>query len=683
MKSNLLTRPRTAVSSAAMVLLFSTGNALADFLPNSPEECATITPWAASDKVYPPGSCVGYGKYVWTVDEDAPAIQAPSNHRSSPWYRIGDYVAPDALPALIVGATRDARPQPTVYVVKPKAAWQASTLQFAELPKSVPQSRFKHVSRPGVEGEYTRINVLASSGGRLGWVWLRAQRNTSGTGLEGVRVPIDATGGEAGAGAMVVWYDPQDNLHLKPGQRYVTRSHQRTNIQVVGADLPGMPALDTFPIGVDIVHRLPGSQFGSPEMDVTEPARTLHAAPSVRQFGATYERDSVYQRNFKVADIAGAIGTRNRLTYLNYGYASLGKGQDGLLRCSYDDDAAGRNNAFTDYSRTFAAPDAVDRRADDRYTRVRGNFYQIQKLQWTRGTAPLISVGGPGKHADLAEAARTEEGRRALAQSCVEVYIKGDLPWGQSSTGGWGAGKGVFQGINIEWLSPRAGASIDWNDYLALTRAFRDALGETDTKRKLTATINAAESVPDARLGHLIAGELNWVNVQAYDFTGASDGKTGHASARVVPATSPWAEQDGMSHRSLTGLIARMRDIGVPAAKQVYGMPMHGHGWTGVQAGNANGLAMNGTPVPEAQGGSVRSYRDIVRMAGYRDVTDREAGAAYRFNGSTFWSVDTPETVRAKVELIDAAGNLGGVFASDISGDSADKSLLKVMAPGR
>lgn len=680
MQTNLLAKPRTAVSSAAVILLLSAGNALAD-LPNSPEDCASIAPWAASDKVYPAGSCVGYGKYVWTTEEDAPAVNAPRNHRSSPWYQIGDYVAPDALPELVVGATRDSKPAPTVYVVKPKATWQASTLQFAELPRNVRQAKFKHVTRAGVEGEYTRIKVTASGDNVLGWVWVRAQRNTSGTGLEGVRMPIDAAGGNAGAGTMVVWYDPQDNLHLKPGKRYVTPSHHRVNMQVIGADLPGMPVLDTFPLGVDVVHRLPGSQFGTPDVAVTEAARTQHAAPSTRQFGATYERDSIYQRNFKVADIAGAIGTGNRLTYLNYGYASMGKGPDGLLRCSYDDDAAGRNNAFTDYSRTFAAPDAVDRRADDRYTRVRGNFYQLQKVKWTRKTTMLMSVGGPGRHGDLAEAARTEEGRRALAKSCVDLYIKGDLPAGQSRTGGWGAGKGVFQGFNIEWLAPRAGASIDWNDYLALTRAFRDALGETDTNRMLTATINAAEGMPVAKLGQSIAAELNWVNVQAYDFTGASDSKTGHASARTLPATSPWAEQDGMSHRSLTGLIARMRDSGVPAAKQVYGMPMHGHGWTGVQAGNANGLAMAGTPVPEAQGGSVRSYRDIVRMAGYRDVTDREAGAAYRFNGSTFWSIDTPETVRAKVELIDAAGNLGGVFASDISGDSADKSLLKVMTP--
>lgn len=249
---------RAAISSAALFLLLSGGVNAAKSIPTEPGECRTIEPWdGASGKQYPPGSCVGYGKYIWTNDEHAIASQRPGR-RPWIWEKIGDYIPPGGLQDLVVTVPSGSTlPQPPVYVVNRTGAEAGSSIVFAELPTNTTR-KFKHVPRAGVEEEVTRLKVLAEKVGEGGYVyqvWLRAQRNTTGTSHEGVRVPIDATGGNPDPGALIVWYEPGDNAGLEPGKRYRTKPGTRLKMQVVGADLPGYPVLDTFRLGVDIVAR--------------------------------------------------------------------------------------------------------------------------------------------------------------------------------------------------------------------------------------------------------------------------------------------------------------------------------------------------------------------------------------------------------------------------------------------
>jgi len=230
----------------------------AESIPTEPAECSKIEPWeGASGKQYPPGSCVHYGKYIWTNDEHAGANQRPGR-RDWLWEKIGDYIPPGGLQDLVVSVSSGSTPpQPTVYVVNRTGAEAGSSIVFAELPANTTR-KFKYVPRAGVEGEVTKLKVLAEKEGEGGYVYpvlLRAQRNTTGTGPEGVRVPIDATGGNPGPGALIVWYEPGDNAGLESGKRYRTKPGTRLKMQVIGADLPGYPVLDTFRLGVDIVAR--------------------------------------------------------------------------------------------------------------------------------------------------------------------------------------------------------------------------------------------------------------------------------------------------------------------------------------------------------------------------------------------------------------------------------------------
>jgi chitinase len=51
------------------------------------------------------------------------------------------------------------------------------------------------------------------------------------------------------------------------------------------------------------------------------------------------------------------------------------------------------------------------------------------------------------------------------------------------------------------------------------------------------------------------------------------------------------------------------------------------------------------------------------------------------FNGSTFWSFDTPATIATKMSYAKSQG-LGGAFAWSLDGDDASGTLLNAMRAG-
>lgn len=880
---------RAAIPSAAIALLLSAAGGAHAARPTTPDACRAISEWTGSDR-YPPESCVAYEKRVWSNERFAhpgqrPGVDhpiyfgAPRSPTAQLWFDIGDYVPPSATPDLLVSIQAADPAKPVVFVVPHK---EKTSVHFV----TPHHGNTRLSNRPALEGEFSTIDVIAedvSMPGRLAAVRLRAQRNTTGTGYDGTRVQMDGNGGPAGPGALVVWYEPADNPRLTPGTRYRTPVMHRVNIQAVGNDLPDRPVLQTFSLGVDIVHRAPkatavrfdgkqarfvlplqtdqgrsawyatthepttGREHGTghcpentsdlfrvaavdennvpfpvmmrayktasaegtgtattvacrlpsttgteslvfeirPEdnptlfsssvgsrirnahpyriavrnavgqeadqsyqtLDVTldmtvdkakrvppaidpkapkdpkdpvdpvepkdptdptdasgpadpaapagptdpvkpagptDPAdgtdtapRAAAPAPKAGQLGGTYTQGSIYQRNYLIRDVARS-GAARKLTYLNYGSANLHRGDDGLYRCQ-SGDTRSPSDPFADYGKRFSATESVDGKADPAAKHVlRGNFNQILKLKQTHPIKTLITIGGKGLEDRFAHAARTAAGRNALAESCVDVYIKGNLAASRSSAGGKGLAKGVFDGINLEWLAPRAAQvrdgkadAMDWGNYLALVRAFRDALAREDSRHLLTSTMNLAEAAPDAKTAVAIAAELNWVNIQAYDFTGGWDGSTGHAAALQVGRASPWATVPGMKQRSLMGTIWNAYEIDIPQEKQVFGVPFHGHGWTSVKPGRNNGLWVAGAPVRNGQG--LRDYRDIKRMPNGKMFSDAASQASWRYDGWNFWSFDTPAIVKAKVEAARRT-KAAGMYASDLGAD--DKAEL-------
>ncbi|MBV8272084.1 MAG: hypothetical protein JO067_07405 [Cupriavidus sp.] len=416
----------------------------------------------------------------------------------------------------------------------------------------------------------------------------------------------------------------------------------------------------------------------------TDSPRAAIPAPKAGQVGGTYTQDSIYKRNYLIRDIV-KTGAAQKLTYLNYRHANLHRGDDGLYRCDSGGSTRSSSDPFADYGKQFTAAESVDGKADPAFKHaLRGNFNQLLKLKTAYPVKTLISIGGAGRGDLFARAASTPAARQALAESCVNVYIKGNLGASSSSTGGKGLAKGVFDGINLEWLAPRLqdvnngkAEAVDWDNYLELVKAFRDALEREGSGYLLTASMNAAEGVPAGKTATAIAAELNWVNVQAYDFTGAWHPAAGHASGLRITSASPWAKAEGMSHRSVMGVVWSTWEAGIPQNKQVYGIPFHGQGWTSVKPGKSNGLWMAGQAVQGSLSQSIRDYRDIKRTPGFRTYIDTKSQAAWRYDGWTFWSYDHKNVVKEKVDALRRTPT-AGVFASDLAGDD-NGELINVM----
>src|SRR5204862_4003266 len=114
----------------------------------------------------------------------------------------------------------------------------------------------------------------------------------------------------------------------------------------------------------------------------------------------------------------------------------------------------GAGDAFADYGKSYAADISVAGVADTFNQPIVGNFNQLKKLKAKHPNLKiLVSIGGWTYSKYFSDAAATDAARKKLVGSCIDMFIKGNLP-SSNGFGGPGTGAGIFDGIDLDWEYP-------------------------------------------------------------------------------------------------------------------------------------------------------------------------------------------------------------------------------------
>jgi chitinase len=353
----------------------------------------------------------------------------------------------------------------------------------------------------------------------------------------------------------------------------------------------------------------------------------------------------VYGRNFQVRNVETS-GAAAGLTHLVYAF---GKVTDG--GCSAGD-------PWADYDKPIAAADSVDGVADLPGQGLRGNFGQLRKLKAGHpGLRVIWSFGGWTGSKGFIEAAGDPQ---AFARSCHELLT--DPRWA-----------GIFDGIDLDWEYPNAcGLVCDESGPSALPgllAALRAALGPGSL---ITAAVPGDLAKLTATDYPAAAHSADWLSAMTYDFFG-----TGTGAGRTAPH-SPLTAYPGIPRASATtdSAISKLLELGVPAEKVLLGVGFYGRGWTGVSSAAPGGTATG--PAPGTYEAGMEDYSVLRETC---PPTGTIGGTAYALCRGQWWGYDTPETIRTKMAYARGRG-LGGAFAWELSGDTADGQLVGAMVAG-
>ncbi|MEU7903956.1 glycoside hydrolase family 18 protein [Actinoplanes sp. NPDC049118] len=380
--------------------------------------------------------------------------------------------------------------------------------------------------------------------------------------------------------------------------------------------------------------------------DSSSPAAPPPAAPAAEKRVVGYFTDwGVYGRNFQVRNV-GASGAAGELTHLVYAFGKLDGG-----RCATRD-------SWADYEKPIAAADSADGVADTRGTGLRGNFGQLRKLKAAHPRLKVIwSFGGWTGSKGFAESARDPDG---FAASCHRLLT--DSRWA-----------GVFDGIDIDWEYPNAcGLVCDTSGPGALPALLTSLRAAFGPDALITAAVPGDLGKLRATDYAAAARPANWLSAMTYDFFG-----TGAGTGPTAPH-SPLTAYPGIPRATATtdATITALLELGIPAEKLLLGVGFYGRGWTGVSAAGPGGRASG-----PAAGSFEKGIEDYAVLRETCPPTGTAGGTAFALCGGQWWGYDTPDTIGTKMAYVRSRG-LGGAFAWELSGDTADAQLVAAMSAG-
>jgi chitinase len=356
-------------------------------------------------------------------------------------------------------------------------------------------------------------------------------------------------------------------------------------------------------------------------------------------------------------------GAARLLTHIDYAFGKVANN-----RCEIPNPEVALYQSYD----AAGSVDGTDDPAGD--NQLRGTFHQLQELKRLHPKLKLlISLGGWGQSGGFSSAVQPEN-LHDFAESCINLFIKGQFAAGITAPG-------IFDGIDIDWEYPvtggvEPGQPGDKANFTAMAAEFRRQLNAMKPGLLLTAALPAEdEYYTNFELKEIIRS-MDFLSIMAYDLHWNSEPITAFHSALFrdpLDATDP-----KLHNRYGDFAVKGFLRAQAPASKIVFGVPFYGKGWAGVEDIN-HGLYQQA----QGQAASPGRYRDLNQLP---ETADRHfyptAVSCTIWDDHTFWSYDCPQALRRKMKYVHAR-HLGGIMFWELSHDTADSELLRILATGK
>ena len=411
---------------------------------------------------------------------------------------------------------------------------------------------------------------------------------------------------------------------------------------------------------------------------------------------AYYDQWSIYSNAYYPKNVDAIAGN---LDYLIYDFANIDPTN---LTCFETTKAAdtseanpnagdGAGDAFADYQKSFGADISVDGVADAWGQPIVGNFNQLKKLKARHPNLKVVlSLGGWTYSKYFSDVAASDASRKKFVSSCVDMFIKGNLP-SQNGYGGAGSAAGVFDGFDIDWEYPASPGGHLGNHYspndtanftslLAEFRAQLDALGgqHYSVSAALPGGQDKIAKIQTDKIGQY----MDFADAMTYDMHGAWDA-TGPTNFQdplysspndpsgVIPPGTDKYTIDSVVKSYLNGNAAYGIPGGFPANKLALGIPFYYRGWSGVAAGSNHGLyqAATGPSAGKTLSGNVPGVAMYKELTGIVDnpaytYWDPTTQASWFYDGNTFYAGSSAQSIKARTDYIHCTGLAGAMMFS-------------------
>src|SRR2546430_6204383 len=352
---------------------------------------------------------------------------------------------------------------------------------------------------------------------------------------------------------------------------------------------------------------------------VTRPPAQAHAAGF--QKVAYFEQWGFYQNPNGAGVNVAQSGEADQLTTMIYAFENMDPVSLTCFETIHSADAGpggeqdanagdGAADAFADYQKSFTT--TVSGQPDTFNQPLKGNFNQLRELKMKHPNLRVVlSLGGWTYSKFFSDAAATPASRQKFASSCINMFLKGNLPTGigGDQSGGAGVAAGIFDGFDIDWEFPGSNGGHlgnhtspnDKQNFTALLQEFRsqlDAFGAQNGGKhySLSAALPAGQEKIALIETNKIGGLLDFADVMTFDLHGSWEvnGPTNMMAQLHVPPGDPSAvippghEKFG-SDVAIQAWTQGLPDYnipgGFPASKINLGIPFYWRGWGGGETG--------------------------------------------------------------------------------------------------